>query len=79
MNSPTTQRPADATASERQRIDLNDDASVEHWTATFAVTRSQLEESVGRVGSYADEVELDLKGSRSSTIAEQVVPGNTVD
>lgn len=64
---------------ERPRIDLADTASVEHWTRTLAVTRTQLEESVDRVGPLADEVELDLKGARTSTLAEQVDPGNTLD
>lgn len=62
---------------ERPRIDLEDEASVEHWTETLAVTRSQLEESVARVGTFADDVEMDLKGARTSTLADQVDASDT--
>jgi len=71
-----SQADAGSQAAERPRIEIDDPASVEHWMATLAVTRSQLKESVARVGPFADEVEMDLKGARTSTLAEQV--GNKV-
>lgn len=49
------------------RIDKDDSKDVARWTKEFAVTDEQLLEALARVGDKAPDVELYLKGSRSST------------
>ncbi|KIQ18507.1 hypothetical protein RT97_29140 [Variovorax paradoxus] len=49
------------------RIDMQDAAQRARWTREFNVTDDQLEQAVSKVGEVAADVELYLKGSRSST------------
>ncbi|MDM0078484.1 DUF3606 domain-containing protein [Variovorax sp. J2P1-59] len=53
-------------------IDLNSDASVTEWTRKLDVSEAQLREAVAAVGDRATDVEMHLKGSRSTTNEEQV-------
>lgn len=53
-----------------QRIDMRDPAAVERWKRELDVTDEQLSEAVAKVGDNAADVELHLKGSRSSTNAD---------
>ncbi|UUX95463.1 DUF3606 domain-containing protein [Aquabacterium sp. J223] len=53
------------------RIDPEDEGSVTTWAKKLDATPEQIREAVGRVGPRADEVELDLKGSRSTTNSER--------
>ncbi|MBW8720685.1 MAG: DUF3606 domain-containing protein [Polaromonas sp.] len=55
-----------------ERINLNDKATSEGWTRKFNVTHQQLREAVAAVGDKATDVELHLKGSRSTTNSERV-------
>ena len=59
-------------AGARPRIDLDRDEDVRRWTAEFDVTREQLQEAIHAVGNSADDVEMHLKGSRSTTNSERV-------
>lgn len=52
------------------RIDRHDASQVERWTREFGVTDEQLAEAITKVGDKAADVELYLKGSRSSTNAD---------
>jgi hypothetical protein len=52
------------------RIDRSDAAQVERWTREFNVTHEQLARAIDKVGDKAADVELYLKGSRSSTNAD---------
>jgi ABC-type transporter Mla subunit MlaD len=52
------------------RIDKNDAAQLARWTREFDVTDEQLAEAIAKVGDKAADVELYLKGSRSSTNAD---------
>ncbi|MGJ7558802.1 DUF3606 domain-containing protein [Variovorax sp. RB2P76] len=52
------------------RIDKNDAAQLSRWTREFDVTDEQLAEAIAKVGDKAADVELYLKGSRSSTNAD---------
>ncbi len=65
--------PANTTAgAEPDRIDVNDDTSLDHWAARLAVSVEQLQDAVRAVGNRASDVELQLKGSRSTTNADRV-------
>ena len=52
------------------RIDKNAAAQVARWTREFDVTDEQLAQAIAKVGDKAADVELYLKGSRSSTNAD---------
>jgi len=58
--------------SEPDRIDLVSDASLTEWARKLAVTEDQLKEAVSKVGDRATDVEMHLKGSRSTTNKERV-------
>ena len=57
---------------EPDRIDLASDASMAEWSKKLAVTDEQLKEAVSKVGDRATDVEMHLKGSRSTTNKERV-------
>ncbi len=54
------------------RIDVRSEASLAEWAKKLDTTESQLRDAVERVGDRATDVELDLKGSRSTTNTERV-------
>ena len=54
------------------RIDLHSDASVAEWAKKLNVTEMQLKEAVAAAGDRATDIEMHLKGSRSTTNAERV-------
>lgn len=54
------------------RVDLNDPQSLARWTRELDCTEDQLREAVRAVGPQASDVELHLKGARSSTNADRV-------
>jgi len=53
-------------------IDIHDEGSLKEWGKKFNVTNEQLKEAVAAVGTLASDVELHLKGSRSTTNTERV-------
>jgi hypothetical protein len=55
-----------------KRIDLRDEAALREWSRKFDATPEQLREAVEAVGDHADDVEMHLKGSRSTTNSERV-------
>ena len=57
---------------EPDRIDLVSDASLTEWAKKLAVTEDQLKEAVSKVGDRATDVEMHLKGRRSTTNKERV-------
>lgn len=57
---------------EPDRIDLVSDASLAEWARKLAVTEDQLKDAVMKVGDRATDVEMHLKGSRSTTNKERV-------
>lgn len=57
---------------EPDRIDLVSDASLKEWAKKLAVTEDQLKDAVAKVGDRATDVEMHLKGSRSTTNEERV-------
>ncbi len=64
------QKPAPGSAP--NRIDPDDPQSRARWTSELDCTEDQLREAVRAVGPRAADVELHLKGARSSTNADRV-------
>ena len=62
-----------------ERIDVNQSSQLREWAKTFDATPEQIKEAVQAVGDHADDVEMHLKGTRSSSNAsrEAVVEANT--
>jgi hypothetical protein len=60
------------------RIDVGSDASLDEWAKKLDTTTSQLKDAVAEVGDRATDVEMHLKGTRSTTNTERVdeVGGN---
>lgn len=60
------------TAAQAQtRIDLDQVDGLEGWAKKFDVTPDQIREAVQAVGDQAADVEMHLKGTRSTTNADQ--------
>ncbi|MEO6747687.1 MAG: DUF3606 domain-containing protein [Caldimonas sp.] len=55
-----------------KRIDLADEAALREWARKLDATPEQLREAVAAVGDHPDDVEMHLKGSRSSSNSERV-------
>ncbi|RYF68995.1 MAG: DUF3606 domain-containing protein [Comamonadaceae bacterium] len=49
------------------RIDVQSDAALADWAKRLDVSTDQVKEAVAAVGDAASDVELHLKGTRSST------------
>jgi hypothetical protein len=54
------------------RIDLSDEAQMSDWAKKLNATPQQLQEAVDSVGNQACDVEMHLKGTRSTTNSEEV-------
>ena len=54
------------------RIDVGSDAALEEWAKKLDVTSSQLKDAVAEVGDRATDVEMHLKGTRSTTNVDRV-------
>lgn len=52
---------------DRKRIDVTQDFELRDWAKKFDATTDQVKEAVQAVGDRADDVEMHLKGSRSTT------------
>ena len=63
---------ANTSSPQVKRIDLRDEAALREWSRKFDATPEQLREAVEAVGDHADDVEMHLKGSRSTTNEERV-------
>ncbi|MBC7444894.1 MAG: DUF3606 domain-containing protein [Polaromonas sp.] len=57
---------------EPDRIDVNDEAACEQWAKKLDTTKMQLHDAVAAVGDKATDVELHLKGSRSTTNDDRI-------
>ena len=53
-------------------IDVQSDAALEEWAKKLDVTSQQLKDAVAEVGDRAADVEMHLKGTRSTTNTERV-------
>ena len=54
------------------RIDLADKQSLAGWASKLDVTEAQLREAVQAVGDRATDIEMHLKGTRSTTNSDRV-------
>jgi hypothetical protein len=61
-----------STSDSPDTIDVQDEGSLKEWGKKLNVTDEQLKEAVAAVGTLASDVELHLKGSRSTTNKEHV-------
>ena len=48
---------------DRTRISLSEDYEVRDWSQKFGVSEERLRAAVAKVGSQADDVERELRGS----------------
>ncbi|KQR50420.1 DUF3606 domain-containing protein [Acidovorax sp. Leaf160] len=53
-------------------ISLQDGASVAKWVRKLDVTEQQIHDAVGAVGNKASDVEMHLKGTRSTTNDDRI-------
>jgi hypothetical protein len=57
---------------EPDRIDLEDEQATAQWARKLDATQEQLREAVQAVGNKAADVEMHLKGARSTTNSDRV-------
>ena len=57
---------------EPDRIAINDPSALAEWTKKLDTTEDQLRDAIAKVGDKAADVEMHLKGTRSTTNAERV-------
>jgi hypothetical protein len=57
---------------EPDRIELDDAQALERWAKKLDATPEQLREAVAAVGARAADVEMHLKGARSTTNSDRV-------
>lgn len=57
---------------EPDRIDLEDEQAAAHWAEKLDTTVDQLHDAVKAVGDKAGDVEMHLKGARSTTNSDRV-------
>ena len=67
-----TNQENDMSAPNVERIDLNNEQALATWARKFDASAEQIREAVEAVGNHPDDVELHLKGSRSSSNSERV-------
>lgn len=54
------------------RINVQDESALREWSKKLDATPDELKEAVAAVGDLASDVEMHLKGSRSSSNSERV-------
>ncbi len=54
------------------RIDTRSSASLGEWAKKLQVTEMQVKDAVAEVGDLATDVEMHLKGTRSTTNSERI-------
>jgi hypothetical protein len=57
-------------AGDRARINIHQEHELRDWARKFNATPQQIQDAVARVGTLAADVEMDLKGSRSTSNAD---------
>jgi hypothetical protein len=63
---------AQAQNTHETHIDTSSPDSLETWAQKLDATAAQIQEAVKAVGDHPEDVELHLKGSRSTTNSERV-------
>ena len=54
------------------QIDVNNDAALADWSKKLDTTEQQLKDAIAKVGDRATDIEMYLKGSRSTTNDDRV-------
>lgn len=54
------------------RIDVEDAQSLTRWTRQLDTTEEQLRDAVAQIGDKAADIEMHLKGARSTTNVDRV-------
>ena len=67
MNDSTT-----SNAAHPDSVSLDDKASVTHWANKLDVTEQQIHDAVAAVGGKASDIEMHLKGTRSTTNDDRI-------
>ena len=62
----------DTPGAEPDRIDLQDDQALARWAKKLDATPEQLREAVQAVGDKVADVEMHLKGARSTSNSDRV-------
>lgn len=62
----------DTPGTQPDRIDLQDDQALARWAKKLDATPEQLREAVQAVGDKVADVEMHLKGARSTSNADRV-------
>lgn len=57
---------------EPDRINIDNTAAADEWAKKLNVSHDQLREAVAAVGDKASDIEMHLKGSRSTTNSDRV-------
>ena len=57
---------------EPDRVDVNDQGARAHWAKKLDTTEEQLREAIEAVGDRAADIEMHLKGARSTTNSDRV-------
>ena len=70
MNANEEHKTKDAAAADR--IDAVSDSALRDWAKRLDVSPEQIKEAIAQVGDSASDVELHLKGTRSSTTEDRV-------
>jgi hypothetical protein len=63
--------PQDTNTTTAQTVNADDSAAIEALAKKLDATPEQVQEAIGAVGTKASDIELHLKGSRSTTNAER--------
>ena len=71
MTAPPGVQPDAEPGVQPDRIDLNDSAACAAWAKKLDASEAQIREAVAAVGDKAADVEMHLKGARSTTNADR--------
>ena len=61
-----------STQPQPDRINVEDSSSLARWTRELDTTEEQLKDAVAQVGDKAADVEMHLKGARSTTNKDRI-------
>ena len=57
---------------QQARLNIEDDSELSAWSKKFDATPEQLKEAVAAVGNLESDIEMHLKGSRSTANSDRV-------
>ena len=72
MTDPKTEQNSTPDGVQPDRIDVASEASVNEWAKKLQVTAMQITDAVAEVGDLATEVEMHVKGTRSTTNSDRI-------